>query len=90
MMEREKFIEIFKSTESIFNWKGDNAFQGLQIIAKYIDPNEHVIIQGAGHDEIWSVDVEELCKTNITEDDVLTLKKLNWSIEDGCYLKCYV
>jgi hypothetical protein len=66
----------------------DNAFLGLQIIRKYLPTKG---IEGADHDIIWSVDVDELCAAGITEEDVETLRDLNWMIdtEHGC-LACYV
>jgi hypothetical protein len=86
-MTSEQFQEIFDSTQS--EWEGDNAFQGLLIIAKYIDPAKTDIIIGAEHDEIFSVDIDKLIDAGITEEDVLALAKLNWGHQDG-YLMCFV
>lgn len=83
-MTKERFIEIFENTDS--EWEGDNCFQGLQIIAKYTDH----IVNGAGHDEIWSEEVDILIEKGITEEDILALAKLNWWIEDNTYLACFV
>jgi len=83
-MTEERFEEIFEETES--KWDGDNTYQGLQIIAKYTDN----VIQGAGHDIIFSEDIEMLIENGITEEDVIALRKLNWMIEDGTHLACFV
>jgi len=83
-MTEERFEEIFEETES--KWDGDNTYQGLQIIAKYTDN----VIQGAGHDIIFSEDIETLIENGITEEDVIALRKLNWMIEDCTHLACFV
>jgi len=82
-MTQDRFEEIFDETES--KWDGDNAYQGLQIIAKYTDK----LIQGADHDKIYSEEIETLIEKGITEEDVIALRKLNWMEEDG-YLACFV
>jgi hypothetical protein len=87
-MTEEEFIQIFEGDSD--NWEGDNAFQGLQIIAKYIDPAKHIIIDGAGHDELWSVDISKIIEAGITRDDVVALRKLNWSLNDDTYLMLFV
>ena len=84
IMTEERFEEIFENTES--EWEGDNCFQGLQIIAKYTDH----IVHGAGDDEVWSEDVDNLIKKGITEEDVKALAKLDWWIEGNRYLACSV
>lgn len=71
-------------------WIGDNTVQGLAIIGYYMDPRENTLIVGAGHDIIWSVDIEDLIKLGITEEDVVSLRKLNWMVEDDSYLACFV
>lgn len=67
-------------------WEGDNAYEGLTIIKKYTDN----LIQGAGHDVIWSEDISTLIEKGITEEDVRELRRLNWMIEDSTYLACFV
>ena len=71
------------------NWSGDNAVQGILIIMKYIDHMKTDIICGAGHDELFSVDLEELVEKNITEEDVKELVRLNWTVSEE-YLSCFV
>ncbi len=88
-MTEEKFIELMKE-DSSGSWKGDNALQGIQIIAKYIDPAKKSIIQGAGHDVIWCSDISDLIEAGITEEDVAKLRGLNWMLEDDSYLACFV
>ena len=83
MITQEEIKQIFNDVDS--KWEGDNAFQGLQILSKYTDN----LIQGAGHDVIWSVDVEKIIELGITKEDVTKLSLLNWII-DGDYLACFV
>ncbi len=88
-MNREEFETIFKSEDT--DWTGDNAFKGLQIIAKYINVEHNDILEGAGHDIIYSADVDDLIENGITKEDTIALKKLNWMIDsDGDCLACSV
>lgn len=87
-MTEKRFIELMRDEET--DWCGDNAIQGLMIIAKYIDPSQKTILVGANHDIIYSVNIEELIKKDITEEDVIALRKLNWMVEDNSYLACFV
>lgn len=89
MITEQRFIELMKEDVHM-DWDGDNAIQGLLIIAKYMDPAEHTLIGGAGHDIIWSVGIEDLIKAGITEHDIKSLRRLNWMLEDSSYLACYV
>lgn len=88
-MTEEKFIEILTDDDINSNWEGDNAFQGIQIIAKYFDTSK-TIITGANHDEIYSVDVDEIVNAGITEEDAKKLRILNWLVNDESYLQCFV
>ena len=85
-MTIEKFEDIMKFVDP--KWTGDNAMKGLNIIAKYFDPEE-TILQGADHDIIYSVGVEEIIEKGITEEDVIALRKLNWMTENES-LACFV
>lgn len=78
-MTRGKLLEIFENTNS--EWKGDNAFKGLLIIAAYFDTNKMDIITAAGHDELYSVSVDEIVSAGISEEDAVSLAKLNWGID---------
>ncbi|MCZ2084804.1 MAG: hypothetical protein LC112_11080 [Flavobacteriales bacterium] len=80
---QEEIEQIFNEVDS--KWEGDNAFQGLQILSKYTNN----LIQGAGHDVIWSVDVEYIIELGITKEDITKLSLLNWTIEEDC-LACFV
>lgn len=84
-MNREEFIKIFEPVEWT-EYKGDNAYQGFQIIAKYTDN----IVTAAEHDEIYSEDIDKLIEKGITKEDVTKLALLNWMIQDEEYLYCFV
>lgn len=86
-MTKERFIQIFKEDKDP-QWEGDNTYQGLQIIAKYMKDKE--IICAAEHDIIHSVDIDELVEAGITEEDVYALVNLNWMLTDDTYLSCFV
>lgn len=85
-MTLEEFRDIFSNDDA--DWEGDNAYQGLHIIAKYFD-SEKSIITGAERSVIYSVAIEELIEQKITEEDAMKLRKLNWMINDGD-LACFV
>lgn len=77
--------------EADSKWRGDNVWQGLQIIAKYINPMEHKMLEGATHDEIYGPSVSDLIEKGMTELDFKALFALNWhydSEQDG--LNCFV
>ena len=83
----QEFLEIFDNEDA--EWDGDNALQGLNIIAKYVKDDSDVLT-GATHDMIYSANVEELINSGITKEDVNKLRMLNWMVEDGEYLACFV
>jgi len=80
----DEIIQIFEKDSG--KWEGDNCFKGLQIISKYTKN----IIQGADHDIIYSEDIEILIEHGMTKKEFVQLRKLNWHIEDGTYLACFV
>jgi hypothetical protein len=84
-MTNERFKELME-IDSAGKWEGDNAYKGFQIIAKYTDN----IVQGAGHDIIYSENIDTLIENGITEEDVIALRELNWTVYDSDYLACYV
>ncbi len=90
-MTREQLEEIFNDEDKKTKWNGDNAYQGLQIIAKYFDTKKEDIIQGGGHDIIYSVDLDKIITAGLTEEDANALALLNWMIDDDndC-LACFV
>ena len=92
-MTQEKFLEIFNDEDNKIKrkWDGDNALQGLLILAKYIDPTKKDIICGADHDIIYGPEISDLVDGGITEEDVIKLKSLNWGLSDDNYcLTCFV
>lgn len=88
-MTKEEFLKVFESEET--KWDGDNAFQGLLIISKYINPKEKDILGSVGHDIIYSVDIDELIDAGITLQDATNLRLLNWMIESeyDC-MSCFI
>jgi len=86
---RAQLEGIFSDDNS--DWDGDNAWQGLQILAKYVNPMKTDLIAGADHDVIYSVNVDEVLNAGLTEEDAKALRKLNWMIdEDGECFACFV
>lgn len=81
-MTQERLVEIFEECDS--DWEGDNAYQGLQILAKY---NSNIII-GAEHDIIYSLVVDDIIES-LTEEDAIALRKLNWML-DREQFACFV
>lgn len=85
----EKIFDEDSDIES--EWKGDNAFQGLQILAKYMNPLEKDLICGADHDVIYGPNVYDLIANGMTEEDVEKLAKLNWSYDsESESFNCFV
>lgn len=86
-MTEEKFIEIMKSDIADIP-EECNVFLGLKIITKYCPKNG---IEGAEHDEIFSVTINRIVEAGITEEDTIKLRKLNWMIdESNTGLACFV
>ena len=85
-MEQEKFKELM-SQDNSSDFSADNVFEGLMIIRKYCPGKS---FEGAGHDVIYSVDISDLINAGITEEDVIKLRNLNWMLQDGEYLACFV
>lgn len=90
-MTREEFAKILDDASEAMDseWTGDNAFQGLQIIAKYFDSKTVTLIKGASDDQIFSFDIDELIEAGITQEDAKELARLNWHHEDES-LACFV
>ena len=84
-MDRCEFEKILSGDSG--SWEGDNALEGLKIIEKYI-PGKGV--EGAEHDIIYSVDIDELLESGITKEDAKELRRLNWMIEDSEYMACFI
>jgi hypothetical protein len=84
-MTEERFIELMDRDSGKYD--GDNAYQGLQIIAKYTTN----LIHGASHDVIYSESIDTLLDNGIDEYDVNELRRLNWMIEEWpLCLACFV
>ena len=66
---------------------GDYVLRGLKIIEGYL-PNK-TLIEGADHDILYSVDIEDLIDAGITEGDVVMLGKFGWHVSDD-YLAHFV
>jgi len=87
-MNVDGFLEIMDDEDSgsrLFE-KGCNALTGLLIIQKYL-PNRG--IEAAGHDIIYSAEVEELVEAGITEEDTVLLRDYNWMVDEES-LACFV
>lgn len=90
-MNEERFRELFDDEKSDIKTEfpdGDNALMGLNLIAKYLPKAG---IEAAGHDIIYSVDIDKIVEAGITEEDAITLVKWNWMIDSDCdCLACFV
>ena len=87
-MTSEEFVKIITDTEAeLGEVSGCNALAGLKIINSYLPTSG---IEGAGHDMIYSANVNVLVEAGITQEDAVRLGELNWMIEDGEYLACFV
>ena len=85
-MKREEFEKIFDNEDT--DWEGDNALKGLKIIEKYMSGK--TLICGAGHDVIYSVDIDELIGNGITLEDAEALRQLNWMLDEADCMSCFV
>jgi len=86
-MTEKEFLKIMEQ-DSGLKCDDDNAVLGLLLIRKYIPKAG---IEGAEHDMICSVCVDDLVKAGITKEDVLKLRnELNWMVEQEEYLACCV
>lgn len=83
-MNREELEKIFDNEDT--EWEGDNAFQGLLILNKYA---KHDVLVWAGHDQVFSIGIDEALESGLTLDDADKLRKLNWMIDDDCF-SCFV
>ena len=80
-MLEERFIELMEIERSFLivdHIKGCDVLKGLLIITKYLPT---MGIEAAGHDQVFSVSVEEIVSSGITEEDTLALNDLGWFIE---------
>jgi hypothetical protein len=85
VLERAKFEEIMEG-DNPGTWEGENGFQGLLIITKYLPKSG---IEAAQHDIIYSASVQEILDAGLTEEDAIKLRNFNWMIQEDS-LACYV
>lgn len=85
-MTTEEITKIL-SEENYGLWEGDNVMQGIDILRKYA--TKHSIIEGVGHDVIYSVGIPTAAEGGITEEEVRKLRELNW-MEDMGSFACFV
>jgi hypothetical protein len=77
-MTIERLNEILEDEKTFGKGiSSDKVFEGLEILRKY---NPYVI-QGADHDEIYSLDVTDSFLQQITEEDAIRLSELGWFID---------
>lgn len=91
-MNEEEFRQIMKDDEkggsALHKLDDDNAILGLMVIRKYLPKKG---IEGAGHEVIYSVDVDEILEAGITKEDAEYLRDINWMIDSDCdCLACFV
>lgn len=79
-MTSEKFAELMEG-ESDYSKHKDKCrvTAGLMIITKHTGVFG---VEGAEHDIVYSVDVERIAATEITEDEVTTLREMGWFIDE--------
>lgn len=79
-MTIERFTELMDG-ESDYSKHKDKCrvTAGLIIITKYTGVFG---IEGAEHDIVYSVDTERITATDITEEEVITLRELGWFIDE--------
>jgi len=89
-MNEEKLIEIMSDDDiggELLPESKDNALEGLEILNKFANKS---VLEGASHDVIWSINIDEAIENGITEEDVFKLRRLNWMLEDDDYFACFV
>jgi len=87
-MEREELDLIFEDKNA--KWEGDNAMQGLEILRKYLKPDKpQRLIQGANHDVIYSLDIDEVLEAGLTTEDAEKLASLNWMLGDSYWTESF-
>ena len=82
-----KKIMADENLSNLSAYDDDNAILGLNIIRKYLPKRG---IDGAEHDMIYSVTIDEIVKAGISEEDATELRRLNWHLEEGYCLACFV
>tara|TARA_B110001454_G_C12441832_1_gene318204 strand:+ start:47 stop:334 length:288 start_codon:yes stop_codon:yes gene_type:complete len=83
---KEELFKIFEGESNIGDFEGDTTFEGLRILSWY---TENLVV-ATKKDILCSENVSVLIEAGITDVDARDLRNLNWSIEDGEYLYCFV
>lgn len=86
-MTKERLKELL-NTEDVSIWQGCNVYQGLKIIAKYVDVTQIPIVISTKKDILYSIHIDRILETGITEEDVTKLRYLNWMV-DSEHLACF-
>jgi hypothetical protein len=81
MNEKITTLEQFVELLGVEYEGGGSAFDGLVIIAKYIE-NKRDIITAAEHDEIFSVGLEPLIEAGITIEDAKAIRVAGWGYDE--------
>jgi hypothetical protein len=85
-MDYERFEELMEEDIPYKDSISDGVIQGILLMRKYVHGTH---IEGADHDVIYSIDIDPLIDAGITEEDVRTLNKMGWHVEDG-YMRHFV
>lgn len=87
MITDERLEEIFEdgTPSDLMRDSTDNTLEGLNILAKYVP----YVCCGADHDILYGPDIEKVVEAGLTEEDAITLSRLNWMIKDE-YFACFV
>lgn len=79
-MDIKRFEELMGGDSDYTKFKEVNRVTvGLNIIAKYLP---QFGIEAAEHDVIYSVDVDKLATTEITQEEVTQLREMGWWISE--------
>lgn len=85
-MTIEELREIFSTDIPEFKF---TTMQGLSFIED-ICLSAISVIQGAGNDVIYSVDLQDLIDGNITKEDAMNIRNSGFHVMDETYLATYV
>jgi len=85
-MQYEEFEAIIQENTPFQKIEDNKIFLGLVVMRKYLP---HCGIDAAGHDIVYSADVEKILEAGITKEDAQELNRLGWFIENGECLAHY-
>ena len=80
----EEIIDIFDD-EFNYEWIVKDPIAAFLILQSFIGGS---VIEGAGHDVIYSVDIETL--TSLDRDQIILLRNSGFAIQDNEFLVYYV